>query len=165
MARLQTPYETTQVPVDKSQAQIRTLLNTHKVEVIRFTSFPAYALIEFGRRATKESPLIGYQLTITPRLGNFNTDPINAADKAERQVWRVAYWWFKSKFEALDFGLVEFEQEFLPYIMLNVGGKQSTVAQAFFENMAGRLRSPDNPFEGTRLMLPEGKENQGGSST
>ena len=123
---------------------------------MRFTSFPAYAWLEFVRGGPDE--LIPYRIAITPKHTH-GKDATAAWDQAERQVWRVAYWWLKSKLEAVAFGLVEFEEDFLPYMLLaNEQGQPITVAHALFDRLAGRIALHDDPFGGLRPALPEGTE-------
>ena len=154
------PYEDTAVDTGKTKAQIEKLLKANGVEAVRFTSLPAVALIEFGKRKDKASPLLAYRLTLAPRIkSSYKRYPEKALDKAERQVLRMAYWWLKAKFEAIAFGLVEFEQEMLPYMLMqNQRGDSEVVAKIFFESMAGKLESQSDPFRGVRPMLTSGGE-------
>lgn len=130
----------------------------HGAVGVRFSSFAAYSLLEFATTQGKDGPVLGYKITLTPRTDPLARNPLAYAEQAERQVWRVAYFWLKAKYEAIDFGLVEGQQEFMPYMMLDVGGESKTVAQAFFESMAGRLQESSDPFRGAKVhMLPSGQ--------
>ena len=149
------PYEGTNVTVGKTQEQIKTLLGKNKVTVVRFTSFPAFALLEFARKVDTGA-LIPYQVRLIPK-GSGGT--IAGLERAERQVWRVCYWWLKAKFEAINFGLVEFEQEMLPYMLIQGSdGQSEPMAKVFFEHLAGKLAAPVDPFGGMRPALPSGTE-------
>lgn len=152
------PYDYTQVAVERSQAEIRRLLSRFNVEATRFTSFPAYALLEFVRRDPDGNGVIPYRITVQPKVGKQPRNTQRELDRAEKQVWRVVYYWLKSKLEAIQFGLLEFEQEFLPHMLLADGrGREETVDKVFFERLAGRLGSPDDPFGGLRPALPSGE--------
>jgi len=153
-------YEDTSVSIDKSQAQIRKLLNKFNVKAIRFTSYPSYALLEFMREVS-DKQYVPYRITVEPKVRDWARNSARELDRAERQVWRVAYWWLKSKLEAIEFGLVEFEQDFLPYMLLQDSvGHEETVAKVFFERLAGRIGSPEDPFRGLRPALPPGKTDE-----
>lgn len=151
-------YEETSVLVDKSKTQIEKLLKKFNVKAIRFTSYPSYGLLEFVREVG-DKQFIPYRLTVKPKVREWARNSSSELDRAERQVWRVVYWWLKTKLEAIDFGLVEFEQDFLPYMMLTDNqGRSDTVDHIFFERLAGRIGSADDPFRGLRPALPEGRE-------
>lgn len=64
-------------------------------------------------------------------------------ERTRRQVMRALYWYLKSKIEAVECGLVDLEEEFLPYLLTKSG---QTVA----EMLAG-----DPQFE--LLQLPGGQ--------
>lgn len=151
------PYDYTLVSVEKSQADIKGLLARMDAQAFRFTSLPSYALLEFVRKVDN-GQFIPYRIKVQPKTYPDAKDTFKARDRAERQVWRVVYYWLKSKLEAVEFGLLEFEQEFLPYMLLSDGqGKSETVDKLFFERLAGRLGPrTDDPFEGLRPALPEG---------
>ncbi len=152
------PYDDTFVMVEKSQAQIKRLLERLNVVATRFTSYPAYALLEFVRQEASTERLLPYRITITPRVEDNPRSPQRELERAERQVWRVVYWWLKAKIEAVDFGLLEFEQEFLPHMLLTDGeGRSATVDEILFERMAERKPTSDDPFGGLRPALPGGK--------
>ena len=148
------PYEQTPVSVGKSQEQIAKLLGKFKVKGHRFTSLPSEGTLEFVREVD-EKQHIPYRITVRPKI---NPAYISTSqwDRAERQVWRVCYCWLKAKLEAIDFGLVEFEQDFLPYMLVADGqGRQTTVDALIFERLANRLSpSKDDPFGGMKVLPP-----------
>ena len=149
-------YSDTTVASNKSKEQIERLLKSHNVKAIRFTSLPSFALLEFVYQP-KVDAQIPYRVTIKPQIsGDFSRKPEKELDRAERQVWRVAYWWLKSKFEAIDFGLVEFQQEFLPYMLLGNGqGESDTVSQLFAKSLAGYVTTGNEVFSGLRPAIPQ----------
>jgi len=150
-------YEDTSVSTDKSKAQIEKLLKKFNVKAIRFTGYPSYGILEFVREVA-DKQFVPYRLTVKPKVRDWSHNTASELDRAERQVWRVVYWWLKSKLEAIEFGLVEFEQDFLPYMMLTDGqGRTDTVDHIFFERLAGRIGSADDPFRGLQVALPEGR--------
>lgn len=40
-------------------------------------------------------------------------------EKKQRQNLRALYWYLKAKIEAIEFGIVDLEQEFLPYVLVS----------------------------------------------
>jgi len=42
-------------------------------------------------------------------------------DKQQRQNLRALYWYLKAKIEAIEFGIVDLEQEFMPYMLAPSG--------------------------------------------
>ena len=55
------PYEKTDVSVAKSQEDITKRLRTFDVEAIRYTSFPAYAWVEFVQKVEGDQ-LLPYRI-------------------------------------------------------------------------------------------------------
>lgn len=153
-------YEDTNVPKARSQEQIEKMLRKFGVQAVRFTSFPSYATLEFVRKE-KDGRLSPYRIVVKPKVQSYARYPDKELDRAERQVWRVAYWWLKSKIEAIDFGLVEFQEDFLPYLMVtNSQGRSDTAGRMITERLGGLMTSPEDPFGGLRLGLPTGEGKQ-----
>lgn len=126
-----TPYRYTEVKVSASQEAIRKLLVKYDVEATRFTFAGELAVVEFVRH---NQP---YRIT-AKGLGIDN--------QSDRQIWRVLYFWLKSKMEAIDFGLMEFETEFLPYAVISDGRRSATVADAVRPRLEAGTLDPDDPF-------------------
>ena len=125
------PYRYTDVKVSASQEAVRKLLAKYDVEAIRFTFAGELAVVEFVRH---EQP---YRVTARG---------LGIDKQSDKQIWRVLYFWLKSKMEAIDFGLMEFETEFLPYAVIADGIRSATVADAIRPKLeAGRL-DPEDPF-------------------
>ena len=159
MAMSKPAYKSTKVPVRHSQADIEAMLKKNGVEAVRFTSLPSGAILEFAKRIPNSEDFIGYRINVRPKLKPDVRDPVNELNKAERQIWRVLYWHLKAKFEAISFGLTEFEEDFLPYMLITDSeGRTASASQLFFEHMARRLPAgPDEPFGGLKPALTEGE--------
>lgn len=69
---------------------------------------------------------------------------IPADEKRKNQAYRIFYWYLKTKFEAIDTGLIEFEQEFMPHIAIGKGNPMSNMWQAFKEKMLPRIMSGES---------------------
>lgn len=66
-----------------------------------------------------------------------------ADEKRRRQNLRALYWYLKAKIEAIEFGIVDLEQEFLPYMLAASG-------QTLYDELGG----PQIPL----LAAPQGEE-------
>ncbi len=152
-------YEGTAVAVERSEEQIKKLLRKFSVQAMRFTSYPSYATLEFVRK-DKEGKLVSYRIRVIPKVAKYARNPPRELDQAERQVWRVVYWWLKSKIEAIDFGLVEFEDDFLPYLLLtNDTGGTGTVAEMLKPRLQGLAQGADL-FGGLQRALPNSSKTE-----
>ena len=80
---------------------------------------------------------------------------VNYAGRKQSEALRMVFYHLKAKFDAVDWGLYSFEEEFLPYFMGKLpDGRQATVAELMLPGLEkGRL--PEyNPFKA--LQLTEG---------
>ena len=126
-------YKTTAVHWGKSQASICKLLSLFSVQDVRFTMLESRSEVicefQFPTILDEKSVLLGVRLVV----------PIPKAkdvEQAKNQVHRALFYYLKTKFEALQFGLVEFVQEFLPHlVMFDKNGKTGTVYQMIGEKV------------------------------
>lgn len=143
-------YKTTSVNWSRSQAELMRLLETRGAKDIRFTNVSwesaergglvmkrgTFAvMIEFFRMATLEGGTSG-KIPVRIIVPNVPED-----ERYRNQAYRLLYWYLKSKFEAVETGLVDFEQEFLPHLIIkDKSGFVGTVWQMFkkpYEAMIG----------------------------
>lgn len=121
-------YKDTSVNWSRSQAEITNLLEKEGVRDVGFSNISwesaekgglvmkknTYAImIQFFRITTLEGGASG-KIPVRIIVPNIPTDD----DRARNQLYRLLYWYIKSKFEAVKSGLVDFEQEFLPHLMI-----------------------------------------------
>ena len=123
-------YANTTVSPHRSKEQIEELLQRVGATGFVWKSFTGeetiQALLEW------QGKKLGFQIEI------------RYEDERERkQRLRAMYWYLKSKIEAIQFGLVELEREFLPYLLTQSG---RTVFEEIGENLP------------TMLALPSGTE-------
>lgn len=129
-------YQQTRVSPYRSQEVVEKLLRKHGVDGVRWTSLTGTVGLEF-RLPTEHGP-VGFSISIE-----------YGADKLRPQYMRALYWYIKAKLEAIEFGLVDFEREFLPFL---ITGPDRTLGDEIVERLAdGRLIS-DVP-----LLLPPGR--------
>ncbi len=105
-----TAYKQTTVSASKSRDDIEKLLA--KVGVVGF---------RWGSNLQNAEETIEAALDWKGRRVGFRITVKYDDEKHRRQVMRALYWYMKSKIEAIEFGLVELEREFLPYLLTNTG--------------------------------------------
>lgn len=132
-------YDGTEVPAARSQEGIRAILNKYGIRQVQFTDcWPDGVAVEF---ISVEGGPGGVEKVIRVRVvGKPNADNLvvkrprrryrrrtttttaeRKSDGERRRVYRVIYYHLKSKLEAVSEGLVTFEEEFLPHIVLPSG--------------------------------------------
>ncbi len=118
----------TEVPVDRSQAEIRRTLKRYGVSRSTFNEAPGLASVEF----VAHDRMVRFTITLPdPADERFARTPTGrdraataarqAFDQAERQCWRALNLLIKAKLEAVEAGVQTFEDEFLPYTVLPGG--------------------------------------------
>lgn len=128
-------YAQTNVPPGRSRDVIERLLSRIGVETFRWTNTADAEGIEFLWPRPEGSP-VGFRLVI-----RFDTPARRA------QMLRALFWYLKAKIEAIEFGLLDTEQAFLPH-MLTPGGQ--TVFERIQDGDMEALIGPD------MIALPSG---------
>lgn len=160
------PYTTTDVPVSKSQGAIEELLRRRGAVATRVTHLIAEgATIEFvmkidgqprAYRIRVKRPEKQVKALLRSQYGGTRKVSEAAWDRLDRATWRAAYWYIKSRFEAVEFGLVDTEEAFLSNLVLGTGTQSSTVAEMVKARMIGlSAGGGGDPFAG---MLPPPSE-------
>jgi len=137
-------YATTSVPVEKSKEAIRQLLINSGARGIQFSEdFQDHLInIKFAKQISDNLRTVSISLKVlelpkpkrprthgTWRRGHY-TPPKSDRDRfsqMERATYRALHWWLKSQFEAVEFGLLSFENVFLSHFEWMIDGKQTTV--------------------------------------
>ena len=123
-------YRHTTVHWGKSQADMLRLLSKHGVKDVRFTTLESQKCVicEFSYPTKMENKDVVLGVRIMAKLPEMGR--LADAERVKNQVHRALLYYLKTKFEALQFGLVEFVQEFLPHLVLmDKDGRSSTVYQ------------------------------------
>jgi len=109
-------YKNTSVNWGKSQAQIGKLLDSAGISDVRFTFMQSQQSIicEFNYPEEIDGKTMNIGVRIIIRIPEHKNP-----EQAKNQVHRALYYYLKSKFEALDFGLIEFMQEFMPHLIVH----------------------------------------------
>lgn len=123
-------YRHTTVHWGKSQSDTLRMLSKHGVRDVRFTMLDSQQMIicefSFPTKLESKDVLLGVRIQIKlPSQGR-----LKDTDRNKNQVHRALFYYLKTKFEALQFGLVEFVEEFLPHLtLMDKQGNSSTVFQ------------------------------------
>lgn len=129
----------TSVPSEKSRIEIEKILRRYGAEDFAYATSRTHAMIGFvahSRQVRFVLPLPDRDdraFTHTPTGKVRAREPMEAEfEQAVRQKWRALALMVKAKLEAVESGLVSFEQEFLPHIVLPGG---TTVYEATRESI------------------------------
>jgi hypothetical protein len=140
------------VPVERSQARIRALLQRHGATAFlaieewnanrigfAFSYVKRWTTTENGVRKPHEQPF--RVRTIVPvwtdATGPASHYPYVKQQQRYRQVWRALYWNLKARLEAVEFGLMTFEDAFMSDVVLE---DSRTISEVFHEQLAhGRM--------------------------
>ncbi len=143
------PYQNTSVDFQKSQQQITRLLETYGCEGVQWTTVfkPPQVEVKFvleteinGLRkklAIKmKPPVFAKRLRSGKHVANLN------------QSLRLLYWYLKTKLEAISFGLVSVEHEFLSDIVYRLpDGTEKTISEVMIKEL-GSSDMPKLAWEG-----------------
>lgn len=144
----------TDVPTDRSRAEIEKTLRRYGAAQFAYAWDDSHAILGFTaheRQVRFVVPLpdpAAREFTVTdtgrPRS---STAAADAYERAVRQRWRVLALVVKAKLEAVDSGLIAFEDEFLSYTVLPGG---MTVADAIRDRVAEAYATGEVP-----ALLPD----------
>jgi hypothetical protein len=136
------PYSDTSVPSSRSRDAIRKLLIESGAEAVRFDAgrfevlagsdpeHPDPCVVEFiwpvahGRRqmvrvqTTPQMPTRTRRTSYSSRPAAWKVSP----EQRERQAWRGLYWYLKGALDAARFGVIQFEDVFLSFIVTEGAG-------------------------------------------
>lgn len=130
-------YAQTRVTPGQSRDAIEKLLGRVGVDLFRWTNTADAEGIEF-RWPRADGPPVAYRLII-----HFDSPSRRA------QMLRALFWYLKAKIEAIEFGLLDTEQAFLPH-MLTPGGQ--TIYDRIRDGDMEALIGPD------MIALPPGND-------
>jgi len=141
------PYKGTDVPIERSQGKIRQMLEDNGAVIVQFSDSKELEMaeIKWARKVFFEQGGQKVPMVQPCRIR------VSFKGKKIQQVYRALYWHLKSKFEVVRFGILSFEEEFLPYFITQLDdGRQVTIA----ERMVPWLKKGEMP-DMEPLMLPE----------
>lgn len=145
----------TSVSPDKSRAEIERTVTRYGADSFGYGWQDDQAMITFR----VEGKLVRFMLampdrdaeefTLTPsrKHERHPDDAFKAWEKGCRQIWRALALVVKAKLEAVEAGIVSFEEEFLPYLVLPNG---QTVAKWVLPEVAKAYETGKAP----KLLMP-----------
>lgn len=129
-------YKKTKVAWAKTQAKIIKLLNSKKIWETRFTNLQDKFVLEF-RAMNDEKPIA---IRIIVPIQNQSTE--NKQQQELNQMHRVLFHHLKAKFTAIECGLTEFMEEFMPHlIIMDKSGNSTTIGQTLLPQYKKSLDS------------------------
>ena len=152
-------YESTTVPVERSQAEIRRLLVKHGAGRFEFgeaehdgTRWAAIGFAAHGRAVRIRVPHKPIDRTALSRKlqrarSKTAADLTAEMDEQEaKRIWRVLAWNLKARMEAVEEGVESFEEAFLAHLL------DESTGETIYESLvrSGRVELAE-PFEGKLL--------------
>ena len=139
------PYKETEVPWERSKGEITGLLMQYGAKGVQWTDiFDRWEIdFKFAYEVTDEqkgtTSTIGVQIKVPirkpvkkDRYGSVAELKQEDQRRAMNQAYRAVYWWMKSQFEAVAFGIQKLEQVFLSQMLYQLpDGRTTTVYEAF----------------------------------
>lgn len=129
-------YRGTKVAWAKTQAKIVKLLNSKKIWETRFTNLQDKFVLEF--KVTGEEKPVAIRIIVPIKVRNTE----NQQQQELNQMHRVLFHHLKAKFTAIECGLTEFMEEFMPYlIIMDKNGSSTTMGQTLLPQYKKSLDS------------------------
>lgn len=131
--------ENTAVPIDRSQGEIRKILDKHKATSFAFGEQGNMAVIMFELKGLR----IRFNLPMpTKPTHNQSVTNMKKYEQACRSKWRCLVLAIKAKLECVDNSITTLEQEFLAHIVLPNG---STVGTEIIPKLDQMYKSGNMP--------------------
>ncbi len=102
----------TAVPVERSRAELERTLHRYGADAFVFGWDQKGAMVQFGYRGRNVRVQVPYPGP---------TGSQKKHEQAQRQRWRILLLLVKSQIEAVECGLMKFEEAFLPWLVLKDG--------------------------------------------
>jgi hypothetical protein len=148
-------YETTAVPVAKTQEEIRKLCLKHGMAGVQFTEefSPPRLIVRFAKMVAGTPRTIQIAVPLNeekakkkPRrrygYGYRSTPVVDPAEKVRKQTWRAVFYNLKAMFEAVEFGIQSFEQAFLSHFeWMLPSGEVTTIGKLVIPELEGKAAS------------------------
>lgn len=126
-------YATTDVPVSRSQDEIRRVLRAHGADGFSFGEATRngvrHAGVEFQHRGLRVAMLVPIRVPSAKEVDEIERRAkkkrgwLVPEEWAERRVWRVIAWGLRARLVGVEEGVETFEQAFLPHIVNPATGR------------------------------------------
>lgn len=161
-------YKSTAVSVEKSKEAIRQLLIKAGAKGVQFSeNFDTHEInVRFAKLVNEELRTVSVTMVIPeppkpkrPRKRAYryvrgrmvyDKTPDQKQEQMARATYRALHYWLKSQFEAVDFGLLTFEDVFLSHFEWMVNGERTTVGRIIKPNLSTNnlLAAPTDYVDG-----------------
>jgi hypothetical protein len=147
----------TTVPLDKSMVQVKKLLNEHGVFETRYTETgtpdEGQLIYEFVHGADESRR--GVRVNVT--WASFAGPKGGRKGSTSSMAGRALFWFLKSKFDSIDYGIEEFDVAFMPHLMTQLGPtfaeQPDLIGQVILDPSALSLAVPP-----AHVLIPERAE-------
>lgn len=120
-------YKTTTVNWAKTQTSIVKMLNSMDIYQTRFTNMEDKFAIEFMSAVEGQSKPVGVRILVPMA---YKGDDDKKRQQELNRLHRVLFYHLKAKFVAIESGLTEFMEEFMPHlIIMDKRGNSTTMGQ------------------------------------
>lgn len=154
-------YLDTPVPWGTSQGQIVNMLSNQEIYDVQFTNISADTARRSGLEMDKNT--IAIMLVFQKRVklpdGTSGMIPVRVIipnvetdNRSLNQHYRLLFWYLKSKFEAIDTGLVEFAEEFMAH--LQIGDNRGNFGRLWDKFKTGYYKAIGNGSMPDSNLLP-----------
>jgi hypothetical protein len=150
MSKPYEPYQQTAVPVERSKEAIRQMLLENGAVAHQFSERTDAEIVEisWARKVILDDHGKKSEFVQPCRIR------VSYHNRDIRQVFRVIYHHLKAKFEIVRFGILSFEEEFLPFFVIRMpDGSPGTIAEAMLPQLRKGLAPSILP-----LCLPAARE-------
>ena len=131
-------YKSTSVNWAKSQTAIVKMLNVRGIYQSRFTNMEDRFAIEFLAPQDKGKP-VGVRILVPM---NYKGENEQKRQRELNRMHRILFYHLKAKFVAIDSGLTEFMEEFMPHLMvMDKNGNSTTMGQMMLPQYKDALDS------------------------
>ena len=132
-------YKKTSVNWSKSQTSIVKMLNSKKIYQTRFTNLFDKFAVEFMSEISGQSKPVAVRILV-PFIYSGNDE--KKREQELNRLHRVLFYHLKAKFIAIESGLTEFMEEFMPHlIVMDKNGNSSTMGQVLLPQYKQNLES------------------------
>lgn len=154
-------YRTTKVPYGQSQSDIQKLLTKHEIYDVQFTNIGWETAKRSGLEMDEGTMavMLLFQKQVQLPDGRGGNIPVRIVipnvrpdNHSLNQHYRVLYWYLKTKFEAVESGLVEFAEEFMAH--LQIQGRGGTMGRLWEMFRKGFYKSIGDGTQGNAGLLP-----------
>jgi hypothetical protein len=133
--RKDAPYSNTKVPWDRTELAIRKMLEDYGAVGIRWSNYRGKETLEFIVETKVKGVLKEIHAAAQPPVME-KMDRYGIMKRNKDQEYRMLYFWLKSKLEAIKWGMVSFEDEFLAKIKIDTPQGPTTIGEILVKMIA-----------------------------